>query len=118
MQNIGAKAAFYLFKPEHHAVFQLCNVFVLFDFFQKLVDNFRAGGILMVNDTAAAVPAFERFLNRAVGVFVKIYTVRHDFAHIVRPFGNKCPHGGRVVFVLTGNHGVFVMQVKAVVFKA
>ena len=72
----------------------------------------------MVNDTAAAVPALQRLLNCAVGVFVEIYTVRHDFAHIVRPFGNKCPHGGRVVFVLAGNHGVFVMQVKAVVFKA
>ena len=118
MQNIGAKAAFYFFKPEHHAVFQLRNVFVLFDFFQQLVDNFRAGGILMVNDTAAAVPALQRFLNRAVGVFVKIYTVRHNFAHIVRPFGHERPHGGRVVFVLAGNHGVFVMQVKTVVFKA
>ena len=54
----------------------------------------------MVNDTAAAVPALQRFLNRAVGVFVKIYTVRHNFAHIVRPFGHERPHGGRVVFVL------------------
>ena len=72
----------------------------------------------MVHNAAAAMPALQRFLNTAVGVFVKLHAVAHNFAHIVGTLVHQHIHRVGVVCLLPGNHCVGKMQIETVVFKA
>ena len=62
--------------------------------------------------------ALKRFLKSTVGIAVKINAVFYQLTYLVGAFVNKCVYGARCVGLTAGNHGVVVMKLIAVVFKA
>jgi len=96
----------------------LGNVLSPVSLFKQFFNDFRTRGVLVMNNSPAAVSALKGFLNCAVGVLVKINAVLHYFAYIVGSLVNKDIYRVGVVFTAAGNHCVLIVEVEAVVFKA
>ena len=118
IENIRTKTAFNLFKLINKRVRNLRNIFSSVYLFKQLFDNFSARCVLVMHNSPAAMTSLKSFLHRAVGIFVEINAVLHNFANIIRTFVNKHIDCVGVVFTAACNHSVLVVKVKAVILKA